>query len=107
MEVLRRKGVDAGELVALQTDVAKVKASPKERALLALAAVITREPSRAASAGQAALGAGCSTDEVSETVFLVAMYNMVNRVADAYAYPPDHAHPYDPRATLPLLSCPK
>ena len=93
-------------LIALQTDVGKVQTTPKERALLALAATLTREPAAAGHAVRQALAAGWSTDEVTEAVFLVSMYNMVNRVADAYAFPPDQAHPYDPNSRLPLLSCP-
>jgi alkylhydroperoxidase family enzyme len=98
--------VDAATLVALQTDVDTVRAAPREKALLKLAAVMTRAPDRSAAEVRQALRAGCAPEEVQETVFLVAMYNMANRVADAYAYPPDALHPYDPNASLPFLSCP-
>ena len=43
--------------------------------------------------------------EAREAMQTVLRLQPNNRVADAYAYPPDHAHPYDQRAKLPLLSC--
>jgi alkylhydroperoxidase family enzyme len=99
--------VSAKTLAALQTDVDAVEAPAQERALLKLAAVVTREPARAANAVQEALGAGCPPEQVRDAVFLVSAYNMVNRVADSYAYPPDPVHPYDPEAEIPVLSCPE
>jgi alkylhydroperoxidase family enzyme len=105
VEVLHRNGTDFETLAALQTDVAKVNAEAKDKTLLLLAATITRDPASAAQAVLDASRAGWSKDEVAEAIFVVSMYNMANRVAVAFALPPDEAHPYDPDLPLPMLSC--
>jgi alkylhydroperoxidase family enzyme len=105
VEVLRRSGVDDETLIALQTDLDKVKTEVKEKALLVLAQTITKEPSLAPEAVIAASRAGWSDDEVAEAIFIASMYNMVNRVAVTFALPPDDAHPFDPNSPIPLLSC--
>ncbi len=105
MEVLRRSGTDQQTLIDLQTDVSRVRASPKERALLKLAAAITSAPEAAARAVLDASAAGWTREEVTEAIFVTSLYNMVNRVAVAFALPPDRAHPYDPGSRIPMLSC--
>ncbi len=107
MEVLRRRGTDKQTLIALQTDPGRVNAPPKEKALLLLAAAITRDPGSSPQAVLDARSAGWTADEVAEAIFIISMYNMANRVAVAFALPPDAAHPYDPAARIPILTCSK
>lgn len=92
-------------LIALQTDVNTVKTDGKQKALLLLAAAITREPASSPQTVLDASRAGWSDEEVAEAIFIASMYNMVNRVAVALALPPDQAHPFDPDSQIPMLTC--
>ena len=96
VEGLRRSGVDSRTIARLQTSVEAIEAAPKERALLMLAATLTRSPQRSAPAVRAAVAAGWSSEEVAEAIFLVSFFNMVTRVAKAFALPPDELHFFDP-----------
>ena len=54
-----------------------------------------------------AVEAGWSEAEVAHAIFVVSYFNMVTRIAEAFALPPDEGHPYDPATVLPLLRCRK
>jgi hypothetical protein len=54
---------------------------------------------------RAAVAAGWSNEEVAQAIFVVAAFNMLTRIADAFALPPDASHPFEPGAKLPMLRC--
>ena len=92
-------------IAALQTDLARAALSPKELALLRLGEVLTLDPHASPAAVAAARTAGWSDQEVADAIFLVSVFNMMTRIADAFALPPDASHPYDPAGTIPMASC--
>jgi alkylhydroperoxidase family enzyme len=92
-------------ILALQLDLDKADVSKKERALLLLAEILTLSPHGAGEAVIKALEAGWSHQEVADAIFLVSYFNMLTRIADAFALPPDEYHPFEPDAGVPMLHC--
>jgi alkylhydroperoxidase family enzyme len=92
-------------IVALQVDPAEADVSDKERALLLLAERLTLAPPGADEAVITALEAGWSHQEVADAIFLVSYFNMLTRIANAFALPPDEFHAFDPEAVVPMLHC--
>ena len=105
VEGLRQNGVDKNTIAQLQIDPNQLETSQKERAILILAQTMTQRPKDSEPAVRAAISAGWSNDQVAEVIFLVSYFNMVTRVAKAFAYPPDNLHPFDPGGELPMLKC--
>lgn len=96
-------GLSEDEIFALQLDIQSSPFSEKDRTLLKLAESLTLDPMIAAPATRSALSAGWSEAEVAQAVFIVSYFNMVTRIAQAFALPPDDGHQFNPDASLPML----
>ena len=105
MEGLREEGVSQENILAVQGDLADLELGEQMQALLMLAEAVTLEPAKAAEWVNPALEAGCSEKEIAHAIFVVSYFNMVTRIAEAFALPPDISHPFDPSAPLPLVEC--
>jgi alkylhydroperoxidase family enzyme len=106
VEVLHDLGWSDDRLAALQGDFSGAEFTPREMALLRLAEQLTVAPAEAADATRAATAAGWSDTEVAHAIFVISYFNMVTRIADGFALPPDDAHAFAPGAALPMLRCP-
>jgi alkylhydroperoxidase family enzyme len=102
---LIKEGVSEDIILGLQTDIAKSAFSEKEKALLLLAERITVNPSSAHVRVAPALEAGWTEAEVAQAVFVASYFNMLNRISEAFALPPDEDHPFDPAPVFPILTC--
>lgn len=102
---LEKDGLPEKEILALQTDIAGSDFSDKEKALLLLAERMTVDPSSAYMQVGPALSAGWTEAEVSQAIFVAAYFNMLNRISEAFAFPPDVDHPFDPSPEFPILKC--
>lgn len=105
MEGLHESGVSDDKIQALQIGLDEKSFSPRELALLRLAEELTLYPATSAGAVPAALEAGWSAAEVASAIFIVSYYNLVTRIVDAFALPPDQGHPYDPDSPIPMFDC--
>jgi alkylhydroperoxidase family enzyme len=105
VEGLHNAGFDEEKVAALQSDFESGGFSEQELAFLRLAEQLTLYPESSANATRAACEVGWSNEEVAQAIFVISYYNMVTRIADAFALPPDDNHPYDPGAPLPMLRC--
>ncbi len=92
-------------LIALQRGEVPAEADGRERAFILLAQSLTRDPGASPPAVVAARQAGWADREVAEAIFFVSYFNMLTRIASAFALPPDESHPFPPGATMPLLRC--
>ncbi|UCG52908.1 MAG: hypothetical protein JSW58_04950 [Candidatus Latescibacterota bacterium] len=102
---LHEAGV-ADELIAgIQGDLAELPVTAKDLALLQLAERLTTDVASSAESTRAAREAGWSESEVANAIFIVSYFNMVTRIAEAFALPPDENHPYDPQTKLPMIRC--
>lgn len=102
---LEGEGLSEDQIVQLQTDIGGSEFSDKEKALLVLAERITINPPSASALVAPALAAGWSEAEVAQAIFVAAYFNMLNRIAEAFALPPDADHPFDPTSEFPFHSC--
>ncbi len=102
---LEKEGVSKERILALQTDIAGSDFSEKDKALLLLAERITIEPWSAHLLVGPALAAGWSEAEVAQAIFVTGYFNMLNRISEAFAFPPDEDHPFDPVPKFPILDC--
>jgi alkylhydroperoxidase family enzyme len=102
---LESEGLSERQIVQLQTDIAGSEFSTKDKALLVLAEQMTVDPPSASAHVSAALAAGWSEAEVAQAIFVAAYFNMLNRIAEAFALPPDADHPFDPAPEFPFHSC--
>jgi len=91
--------------VDLQGDLARATIDAKDRALLALAETLTLDPSASPERVRAAVRAGWSHEQVADAIFVVSVFNMMTRIADAFALPPDASHPFPANAKLPMRRC--
>jgi alkylhydroperoxidase family enzyme len=105
VEGLREAEVDAELIAAIQGDLAAAPLTPPELAMLQLAERLTLEPAAVVPAVRDAKAAGWLDEEVAHAIFLISYFNMVTRIANAFALPPDDSHPFNPAATLPLWEC--
>jgi alkylhydroperoxidase family enzyme len=105
VEGLHESGLSDEGISSLQIELDEELFSPEDLALLRLAEQLTLDPSAAEAATYEALAIGWSEREVAQAIFIVAYFNMVTRIADAFALPPDVTHPYDPDTVLPMLRC--
>ena len=105
MEGLHDNGFDDATIAAVQVAPDEVVLAPKEAALYALAEALTVAPAQSAGSVLAAKAAGWRDEELADAVLIAAYFNMLTRIADAFALPPDESHPYVPGATLPMLEC--
>lgn len=70
-------------------DLAAAPVTPAERALLAFAGRLTQASHQIDDADvQSLRDAGWSEPQIAETVYVVAMFNLFNRVANAFGLPP-------------------
>ena len=97
--------MDDAAITAIQTDLKQFKGDPKQLALLRLAEVLTVDPPSAAPTVVAAVEAGWTHEEVAEAIFVVSQFNMMTRIAVAFALPPDDIHPFSADDRLPMLTC--
>lgn len=102
---LENDGLSQAQIRQLQTDIAGGDFSEKEKALLLLAEQITVDPSSAHAGVGRALAADWTQAEVAQAIFVAAYFNMLNRISEAFALPPDTDHPFDPSPSFPLLHC--
>jgi alkylhydroperoxidase family enzyme len=102
---LEKDGLSEKQILALQTDIAGSDFSDKEKALLLLSERMTVDPSSAYTQVGPALSAGWTEAEVSQAIFVAAYFNMLNRISEAFAFPPDEDHPFDPSPEFPILKC--
>jgi alkylhydroperoxidase family enzyme len=105
VEGLHRSGADSELLVALQSDLGKAKLDAKERALLRLGERLTLEPASSSEAVRAAVASGWTNEQVADAIFVISLFNMLTRIADSFALPPDGEHPFSQNAKLPMLRC--
>jgi alkylhydroperoxidase family enzyme len=105
VEGLHEEGVSQEDILAVQGNLTDLGLSKQTQALLILAEGVTLEPATAAEWVNPALEAGCSEEEIAHAIFIVSYFNMVTRIAEAFALPPDQSHPFDPSAPLPLAEC--
>ena len=98
-------GLSKKEILELQTDIKNSNFTDKEKALLTLAEQITLQPSTAHKSIGPAIDAGWSNDDVAQAIFIVSYYNMLNRISEAFALPPDKGHRFNPNFTLPMTDC--
>ena len=102
---LENEGLSGDHILQLQADIAASDFSAKEKTLLLLAERMTVDPSSAHVQVGPALAAGWSEAEVAQAIFVAGYFNMVNRIAEAFALPPDVDHPFDPAPEFPFLHC--
>lgn len=107
VEGLRREKVDEPTLIALETDLAKITIPEKEKVFLLLAEAMTLHPSESNRYVDRSRELGWKESEIAQMVYVIGLFNMVTRVAEAFALEPDATHPYDPAKPFPLLSCKK
>jgi alkylhydroperoxidase family enzyme len=105
VEGLREAGLSDEAIAALQGDFTEHDFTPKERALLQLAEQLTCDPASSGACTRSALVSGWTANEVAHAIFTISYFNMVSRIADAFALPPDANHPYDPETVLPMIRC--
>jgi alkylhydroperoxidase family enzyme len=105
VEGLHEAGLPDQAIAALQGDFTVYDFTPRENSLLQLADRLTCDPASSAASTRAALASGWTAREVAHAIFVVSYFNMLSRIADAFALPPDATHPYDPEAQLPILRC--
>ena len=106
VEGLRQKKFDEATLMALQIDLEKIKYPEKEKILLKLAEAMTVQSKDANELSLRAIDLGWKEGQIAKTIYLVGLYNMLTRVANAFAYEPDSMHPYD-ASKFPMTSCKK
>ena len=102
---LENEGLSAIQILQLQSDIASSDFTDKEKTLLLLAERMTVDPSLAHAHVGPALAAGWSEAEVAQAIFVSAYFNMLNRIAEAFALPQDVDHPFDPAPEFPFLRC--
>jgi alkylhydroperoxidase family enzyme len=102
---LENEGLSGDQILQLQTDIAASDFSAKEKTLLLLAERMTVNPSSGHAQVGPALAAGWSEAEVAQAIFVAAYFNMLNRIAEAFALPPDVGHRFDPAPDFPFLHC--
>ncbi len=102
---LQQEGVSEDLILGLQTDISASGFSEKEKTLLLLAEEITANPSAGHTRVAAALEAGWTASEVAQAIFVASYFNMLNRIAEAFAFPPDQDHRFDPVPEFPMLRC--
>ena len=102
---LESEGLSGDHILQLQADIAASDFSAKEKTLLLLAERMTVDPSSAHAQVGPALAAGWTEAEVAQAIFVVAYFNMLNRIAEAFALPPDVDHQFDPAPEFPFLQC--
>ena len=105
MEGLHEEGVPRDDILAIQADLQEGSFDTRTLALLALAASMTTEPAAAKELVGPTLAAGWTETEVAHAIFVVSYFNMVTRIAETFALPPDASHPFDPDAALPWTEC--
>ena len=105
MEGLHEEGIPAAEILAVQGELSGDVFDRRILALLVLAEKVTLDPAAAHLAVEPALEAGWSREEVAHAIFVATYYNMLTRIAEAFALPPDASHPFDPELPLPWLYC--
>lgn len=102
---LLEEGLSEEDILALQLDIENSTFSEKDKTLLLLAEEITVNPSLAHIQVGKALEAGWTEAEVAQAIFVVSYFNMLNRISEAFAFPPDEDHSFDPAPTFPMLTC--
>lgn len=102
---LIQDGVSEKNILALQTDINNSDFSDKEKTLLLLAENITVDPSSSSQYVGYALEAGWREEEVAQAIFVVSYFNMLNRISEAFAFPPDQEHPFVPGSSFPFTNC--
>lgn len=103
--LLAAEGLSEDQILALQRDIAESTFSEKEKTLLTLAEEITVNPWAAHSRVGPALETGWSEDEVAQAIFVSAYFNMLNRIAESFAFPPDDDHPFRTSPRFPMTRC--
>ena len=103
--MLEQEGLSTDQVLSLQTDIEQGDFSEKEKALLLLAERMTVDPAAAHTRVPPALAAGWTEAEVAQAIFVAAYFNMLNRIAEAFALPPDEDHPFDAMPQFPFVSC--
>lgn len=106
VNILKGEGLSEGEIVSLQNDIRDAKFSEKEKALLRVAQDVTNNLPQSPQSVRNAVKAGWTEEEVAQAIFVVSYFNMLNRIAVAFALPPDASHQFDPSAALPMTKCP-
>jgi alkylhydroperoxidase family enzyme len=105
VEGLHRTGADAALLAALQGNLDEAKVGAKDRSLLKLAERLTLDPASSSEAVRAAVASGWTNEQVADAIFVITLFNMLTRIADSFALPPDGEHPFRPDTKLPMLRC--
>ncbi|MCI0706466.1 MAG: carboxymuconolactone decarboxylase family protein [Ignavibacteriae bacterium] len=105
VNILKGEGLSEEEIVSLQNDIRKAKFSEKEKALLRVAEDVTNNLPQSSQSVRNAVKAGWTEEEVTQAIFVVSYFNMLNRIAVAFALPPDASHPFNPTAALPMIQC--
>ena len=98
------QGADDETVAALRKgDLDSAPVTDKQRALLELVRVLTEHPSRCADDDvQKLRDAGWSEPEISEAVYITAMFAFFNRVADAFGLQ-DPQYDLKPEPTQPAV----
>ncbi len=103
--MLIKEGLSEDQILGLQTDISKSDFTEKEKTLLLLAERITLDPSRAHLGVEPSLEAGWTKSEVAQAIFVASYFNMLNRIAEAFAFPPDEDHQFNSVPHFPVLRC--
>lgn len=98
-------GLSKDKVIELQKDITISSFSEREKTLLILAEKITLEPSSAYLYVGPALEAGWKQSEVAQAIFVSSYFNMLNRISESFAYPPDEEHVFDSDPQFPVHSC--
>lgn len=84
---LRRLGVDPAKLRAMKKDDAAL--TERERAAVAFARKLTKQPATVSTADRAALEAALGHEGAKEIVMQTAIFNFMNRFTDGLRLPPE------------------
>jgi len=105
VNILKGEGLSEEEITSLQRDIKQSKFSAKEKALLRVAETATKDLQHSPQMVRDAVQAGWTEEEVAHAIFVISYFNMLNRIAVAFALPPDPTHRFNPSGQLPMTIC--